>query len=70
MIEVRLRKSHDTIHSLTVANITSGPVRFRSSSLRNSPDNAYTLAKSADTAISIELGPQRFNVKQSVEIWT
>jgi hypothetical protein len=46
---VRLRKSPDTIQSLTVANIRSGPTRFRSSPLRNSPDKSHILPKSHDT---------------------
>lgn len=54
MVEIRLRKSPDTIQSVTVANIRSGPHRFRLSSLRNSPDSALTLPKSPDMAFRTE----------------
>lgn len=49
---VQLPKSPDTIRSLTVANIRSGRVRFRSRSLRNSLDSTHTLPKSPDIALS------------------
>jgi hypothetical protein len=54
LVEIRLRKSPDTIQSVTVANIRSGPHRFRLSSLRNSPDSALTLPKSPDMAFRTE----------------